>query len=199
MKRLIRVVLPLALLSLLGGCGSQTKSHSGSSSKTPSSKVAKHSSNQASTSKQQAGSASTSDSSNSNSASSSSTTTGNSSSKTSNATSGSAATSTTKSQQRGASAQKASPAVSQQTIASRISRLLSNQYAPQDLAMQFSQSTNGTYTVQVQENHQSPNMKAKGADPNTSPTIAWFKTNTSGQLLKSTDGGASYQVVGNAY
>lgn len=179
MKSLIKFVLPLAVLGLLGGCGAQSKSQS-DSSKTSSSKVAKSATSHSQSESNKSDSDSTSDS----------------NSQSDQSVNDSNATSTTKNAN---TVKKSSHAVTQQTIASRISRLLSYQYAPQDLTMQFSQSASGTYTIQVQENHQSPNMKAQGADPNTSPTIAWFKTNTSGQLLKSTDGGVSYTVVGNAY
>lgn len=72
------------------------------------------------------------------------------------------------------------------------------QYNRQDLLMAVT-AVNGIFTVQVQENHQSPNMKKMGADPNVNPTVAWFQSNTNGQLLRSDNGGASYYVVGNAY
>lgn len=187
MTRLIKIILPLAVVGLLGGCGSQSKSHSDTSSKATSSKVAKRSTSESSSSESLQSSQSSSARSQSSANSSSERVSSN-------------ATSVTRSARRSSQATtKATPAVNQKTIASRISRLLSNQYAPQDLTMQFTQSAYGTYTVQVQENHQSANMRARGADPNTSPTIAWFKTNTQGQLLKSVDGGATYQVVGNAY
>lgn len=197
MKQLIKVVLPLAVLGLLGGCGSQTKSHSGSA-KTKTAKVTKKAANHVS---------STSESTSEKPASSVD------SAAQSGKASGSAEENTASAPQQTKTSQaktntnngsktavtKAHPAVTQQSVASRISQSLSSQYKPQDLAFQFSQSGSGTYTVQVQENHQSANMQAKGADPSTSPTIAWFKTNASGQLLKSVDGGVTYAVVGNAY
>jgi hypothetical protein len=194
MKPVIKFVLPLAVLGLLGGCGSQTKSHSASSNRPKTSKVAKN--------KAVSSSSVTSQSSTVQSSSDSASSAGSSQSSSSSARS---VKSPAISQQpvKTSSAKtkmtQTHPAVTQQSVASKISQTLSGQYAPQDLAFQFSQSGAGTYTVHVQENHQSPNMKAKGADPSTSPTVAWFKTNTNGQLLKSVDGGATYTVVGNAY
>lgn len=197
MKQLIKVVLPLAALGLLGGCGSQTKSHS-DSAKTKTARVTKKAANHVS---------STSDATSGKLVSSAA------SSAQTKKTSGSAEKNTASTPQQAKTSQakantnqvpktavtKAHLAVTQQSVASRISQSLSSQYKPQDLAFQFSQSGSGIYTVQVQENHQSPNMQAKGTDPSTSPTIAWFKTNASGQLLKSVDGGVNYAVVGSAY
>ena len=179
MKTLIKIVLPMAVLGLLGGCGSQTKSHSASSesSAKTENKVANNSSASQSSS-EQAASESTSSS---------------------EKTSGKTGEKVTSEQQNKTSTTQTHPAVTQQSVANRIAQSLSNQYAPQDLTFQFSQSGSGTYVVQVRENHQSANMRAQGADPSTSPTIAWYKTNANGQLLKSVDGGVTYVVVGNAY
>ncbi|GAT17866.1 hypothetical protein [Secundilactobacillus silagei] len=197
MKPVIKFVLPLAVLGLLGGCGSQTKSHSASSNKPKTSKVAKNkavnSSNSAASQSSVTQSSSDSESSVASSQSSSS------SEHQHSVKSPATSQQPTKASSAKTKMTQAHPAVTQQSVASKISQTLGGQYAPQDLAFQFSQSGAGTYTVQVQENHQSPNMKAKGADPSTSPTVAWFKTNTNGQLLKSVDGGATYTVVGNAY
>lgn len=177
-------MLPMAVLGLLGGCGSQEKSHS-ASTKSQTSQVAKS----------KTSSRSESDS--------STKTVAESSTEAKKPSEKKQDSQTTKQQAQTKGSQEnvteSHPAVTQQVLASRISRLLSGQYAPQDLSFQFNQSGAGIYTVQVQENHQSPNMKAKGADPSTSPTIAWFKTNAKGQLLKSVDGGVNYVVVGNAY
>lgn len=189
MKQLIKVVLPLAVLGLLGGCGSQTKTHS-RSSKPKTTKVAKKATDKVNSISDSSAEKTTSDSDSSSQ-----------SEKTNQAT----GTSSSSTQQQAQSKRsqtavtKTHPAVTQQSVANRISQSLSGRYAPQDLTFQFSQSGAGTYTVQVQENHQSANMKARGADPSTSPTIAWYKTNANGQLLKSVDGGVSYTVVGNAY
>ncbi|WP_203649923.1 hypothetical protein [Secundilactobacillus yichangensis] len=189
MKQLIKVVLPLAVLSLLGGCGSQTKSHSGST-KPKTTKVAKKAADKVNSISDSSSKKTTADSDSS------------SQSEKTNQISGESGSSTqqqAKANHAQTAVTKAHPAVTQQTVANRISQSLSGRYAPQDLTFQFSQSGAGTYTVQVQENHQSPNMKAQGADPSTSPTIAWYKTNASGQLLKSVDGGVTYTIVGNAY
>lgn len=188
MKTLIKIVLPLAFLGLLGGCGSQTKSHS-ASKESKTTEVAKSKTNSSSSS-------STSDFSTKASSESSSE-----SEKPSEKKQDSQTIAKSQVQAKGSqnNVTQSHPAVTQRVLASRISRLLSGQYAPQDLSFQFNQAGSGIYTVQVQENHQSPNMKAKGADPSTSPTIAWFKTNAQGQLLKSVDGGVNYVVVGNAY
>ncbi|HBF74055.1 MAG TPA: hypothetical protein DDW71_02195 [Lactobacillus sp.] len=189
MKTLIKIVLPMAVLGLLGGCGSQTKSHS-ASKESKTTEVAKPKTNSSSSS------SSTSDSSTKPVAESSAQSEQPSEKRQNNQTT---AKTQAKTQSSQADVTQSHPAVTQQMLASRISRLLSGQYAPQDLSFQFNQAGSGIYTVQVQENHQSPNMKAKGADPSTSPTIAWFKTNAKGQLLKSVDGGVNYVVVGNAY
>lgn len=185
MKNVIKLVLPIAVIGLLAGCGGQSQATHDSSNKTTSSQS---SSKQSSSKTSSDESTSTSESQSSESAASQS-----SSSQSSQSAQQSSG------QQSSQSTAKATPAISQKTLASRITRLLSNQYAPQDLSMQFSQSQAGTYTIQVTENHQSANMKAQGADPNTSPTVAWFQTNSKGQLLESKDGGATYAVVGNAY
>lgn len=178
----------MAVLGLLGGCGSQTKSHS-ASKESKTTEVAKPKTNSSSSS-------STSDSSTKPVAESSAESAQPSEKRQNNQTT---AKTQAKTQSSQANVTQSHPAVTQQMLASRISRLLSGQYAPQDLSFQFNQAGSGIYTVQVQENHQSPNMKAKGADPSTSPTIAWFKTNAKGQLLKSVDGGVNYVVVGNVY
>ncbi len=41
--------------------------------------------------------------------------------------------------------------------------------------MQISQSSPNIYTVQVRENHQSPNMRAKYVDPSTSQRLLGLK------------------------
>lgn len=198
MKQLIKVVLPFAVLGLLGGCGSQTKSHS-DAAKTKTAKVTKKTAHHVSStsnavSGKQASSAETSARSQK-----ASQPAEKRAASTQQQAKASQAKANSNKEPKTAVTKAAHPAVTQQSVASRISQSLSGQYKPQDLAFQFSQSGSGTYTVQVQENHQSPNMQAKGADPSTSPTIAWFKTNASGQLLKSVDGGVNYSVVGNAY
>ena len=53
-------------------------------------------------------------------------------------------------------------------------------------------SSNNATVIQVTENHNSANMKAKGVDPNTAPTVAWFEVTTSGELYRSDNGGASF-------
>lgn len=88
--------------------------------------------------------------------------------------------------------------VTQTSVLNAVANQMSSQYSRQDILMSAS-NVNGIYTVQVQENHQSPAMQQRGVDPSVNPTVAWFQTNTKGQLLRSDNGGASYYVVGNAY
>ena len=110
------------------------------------------------------------------------------------------ATSTTKSAGSSSSSSSAATSgqVTQTSVLNAVANQMASQYNRQDIIMSTMQS-NGIYTVQVQENHQSAGMKAKGADPSINPTVAWFQTNTKGQLLRSDNGGQSYYVVGNAY
>lgn len=202
MKTILKLMVPLALSTLLVGCGNSS-SQSGSTKKaeTTTSQSAKKKDTKTTTTadKTSSSSAVSSSSASSNGANytvqSSSTTSADS---TSSTTADSDAT-TSQSADQTSSSTTQGPTINQNTLTERIYRLMSGAYARQDLIMQITQTSTNIYTVQVRENHQSPNMRAKYVDPNTSPTVAWFKTNSTGQLLQSKDGGATYYVVGTAY
>lgn len=188
-KQVVKWGLPLLMLGVLGGCGQNKQSQSQSES-TASSEQVKQSDQSSSDSSTSASTSSESDAATS-------------ASDATSTTQSTASTAATSSSQSADSAQKnttksssASTTVSQASVLNQVYQQLSGQYARQDLLMQVSQGQPGIYTVQVQENHQSANMKSAGADPSTTPTVAWFQTNQQGQLLRSDNGGASYYVVG---
>lgn len=190
-KQVVKWGLPLLMLGVLGGCGQNKQSQSQSES-TASSKQVKQSDQSSSDSSTSASTSSESDAATS-------------ASDATSATQSTASTAATSSSQSADSAQKnttksssasTTGTVSQASVLNQVYQQLSGQYARQDLLMQVSQGQPGIYTVQVQENHQSANMKSAGADPSTTPTVAWFQTNQQGQLLRSDNGGASYYVVG---
>ncbi|WP_461244483.1 hypothetical protein [Secundilactobacillus muriivasis] len=190
-KQVVKWGLPLLMLGVLGGCGQNKQSQSQSES-TASSKQVKQSDQSSSDSSTSASTNSESDAATS-------------ASDATSATQSTASTAVTSSSQSADSAQKnttksssasTTGTVSQASVLNQVYQQLSGQYARQDLLMQVSQGQPGIYTVQVQENHQSANMKSAGADPSTTPTVAWFQTNQQGQLLRSDNGGASYYVVG---
>lgn len=188
-KQVVKWGLPLLMLGVLGGCGQNKQSQSQSES-TASSEQVKQSDQSSSDSSTSASTSSESDAATS-------------ASDATSTTQSDASTAATSSSQSADSAQKnttksssASTTVSQASVLNQVYQQLSGQYARQDLLMQVSQGQPGIYTVQVQENHQSANMKSAGADPSTTPTVAWFQTNQQGQLLRSDNGGASYYVVG---
>lgn len=202
MKPILKLMVPLALSVLLVGCGNSSQSGSSKKAETQTSQSSKKSDKTTTSAADKASSssnASTSASSDSNSdanyrVESSSTTNA---ASTSSADTSSDVTTSQSADQTSSATQ--THTVYQSTLTERIYRLLSGAYARQDLIMQISQTSPNIYTVQVRENHQSPNMRAKYVDPSTSPTVAWFKTNSTGQLLRSDDGGATYYVVGTAY
>lgn len=190
-KQVVKWGLPLLMLGVLGGCGQGKQSQSQSES-TASSKQVKQSDQSSSDSVTSASTSSESDATTS-------------ASDATSATQSNASTAATSSSQSADSTQKnttksssasTTGTVSQASVLNQVYQQLSGQYARQDLLMQVSQGQPGIYTVQVQENHQSANMKSAGADPSTTPTVAWFQTNQQGQLLRSDNGGASYYVVG---
>lgn len=190
-KQVVKWGLPLLMLGVLGGCGQNKQSQSQSES-TASSKQVKQSDQSSSDS---ATSASTSSESDAATSASDATSTTQSNASTAATSSSQSADSTQKNTTKSSSA-STTGTVSQASVLNQVYQQLSGQYARQDLLMQVSQGQPGIYTVQVQENHQSANMKSAGADPSTTPTVAWFQTNQQGQLLRSDNGGASYYVVG---
>ncbi|GAA3601572.1 hypothetical protein [Secundilactobacillus similis] len=190
-KQVVKWGLPLLMLGVLGGCGQNKQSQSQSES-TASSKQVKQSDQSSSDS---ATSASTSSESDAATSASDATSTTQSNASTAATSSSQSADSTQKNTTKSSSA-NTTGTVSQASVLNQVYQQLSGQYARQDLLMQVSQGQPGIYTVQVQENHQSANMKSAGADPSTTPTVAWFQTNQQGQLLRSDNGGASYYVVG---
>lgn len=191
-KQVVKWGLPLLMLGILGGCGQGKQSQSQSDS-TASSKQVKQSDQSSSESVAPASTSSESvvstSASNETSAAQSTTSATVTSSKPS-------ADNTQKNTTKSSSASTTTGTVSQASVLNQVYQQLSGQYARQDLLMQVSQNQPGIYTVQVQENHQSANMKSAGVDPSTTPTVAWFQTNQQGQLLRSDNGGASYYVVG---
>lgn len=190
-KQVVKWGLPLLMLGVLGGCGQNKQSQSQSES-TASSKQVKQSDQSSSDSSMSASTSSESDAATS---ASDATSTTQSNASTAATSSSQSADSTQKNTTKSSSA-STTGTVSQASVLNQVYQQLSGQYARQDLLMQVSQGQPGIYTVQVQENHQSANMKSAGADPSTTPTVAWFQTNQQGQLLRSDNGGASYYVVG---
>lgn len=191
-KQVVKWGLPLLMLGVLGGCGQNKQSQSQSES-TTSSKQAKSSDQSISES---ATSASTSSESDATTSSTDAASSAQSNGSTATTSSTQTVDGTQKSTTKSSSASTTTGTVSQASVLNQVYQQLSGQYARQDLLMQVSQGRPGIYTVQVQENHQSANMKSAGADPSTTPTVAWFQTNQQGQLLRSDNGGASYYVVG---
>ncbi|MFC6171225.1 hypothetical protein [Loigolactobacillus jiayinensis] len=80
-----------------------------------------------------------------------------------------------------------------------VARNISGNYQDGDLSYAMSKDANGELVIQVRENHNSANMQAQGADTSTAPTIGWYKVNSQGQLLRSPDAGASWNVVSSSY
>jgi hypothetical protein len=191
-KQVVKWGLPLLMLGVLGGCGQNKQSQSQSES-TASSKQVKQSDQSSSDSSMSASTSSESDAATSTS---DATSTTQSTASTAATSSSQSADSAQKNTTKSSSASTTTGTVSQASVLNQVYQQLSGQYARQDLLMQVSQGQPGIYTVQVQENHQSANMKSAGADPSTTPTVAWFQTNQQGQLLRSDNGGASYYVVG---
>ncbi|KRK48767.1 hypothetical protein GPK34_08280 [Secundilactobacillus kimchicus] len=182
-KKVIGLLIPVLLAGVLVGCGGQhQKSEATSSTVSSSSKPSESSSSVAS---QSSDSSSTATSSQSATVASSSSQASQQSSAADQSTSASWNSPTHKRKNR----------VSKTAVLNAVANQMSSQYKRQDLLMAATQF-NGIYTVQVQENHQSKNMQNQGVDPSVNPTVAWFQTNTSGQLLRSDNGGASYYVVG---
>lgn len=65
----------------------------------------------------------------------------------------------------------------------------------------FSQSTDsqGCVEIQVQENHQSAFMKNIGADPDSTPTVGWYRINAQGYLQKGDGGPNNWQTIAQNY
>lgn len=72
--------------------------------------------------------------------------------------------------------------------------------ADQD-AFIFNQSTDdqGCVEIQVQENHQSAFMKSIHADPESTPTIGWYRINAQGYLQQGTPGSDNWNTVAQNY
>lgn len=72
--------------------------------------------------------------------------------------------------------------------------------ADQD-AFIFNQSTDdqGCVEIQVQENHQSAFMKSIHADPESTPTIGWYRINAQGYLQQGTPGSDNWNTIAQNY
>lgn len=173
-SRLITASL-VALSLILAGCGSnqasQSSSNEASSSKSSQSKAVSSSISKETSSRSSSASSTTSSSSNASSASSSKTST--------------------------KDTQATTTSMSLSDMYNWAYSQVSRQYARQDISMTSYKADNGATIIQIVENHNSPNMKAKGVDPNTAPTIAWFEVTTKGALYRSDDGGANFYLVAN--
>ena len=72
--------------------------------------------------------------------------------------------------------------------------------ADQD-AFIFGQSTDdqGCVEIQVQENHQSAFMKSIHADPESTPTIGWYRINAQGYLQQGAPGSDNWNTIAQNY
>lgn len=72
--------------------------------------------------------------------------------------------------------------------------------ADQD-AFIFGQSTDdqGCVEIQVQENHQSAFMKSIHADPESTPTIGWYRINAQGYLQQGAPGSDNWNTIAQSY
>ena len=72
--------------------------------------------------------------------------------------------------------------------------------ADQD-AFIFNQSTDdqGCVEIQVQENHQSAFMKSIHADPESTPTIGWYRINAQGYLQQGAPGSDNWNTIAQNY
>lgn len=191
MKKVFSVLLVSVATLTLAGCQSNDSSKTQQSTKQETSQVSKNAqSKQASsnTSKKTAAAES-----------SDKTTSDASSSKQTSSTSDSATSQSQTQQQTSDQTTANAQNLTSQQVQNWVARYLDGNYQTGDLTYTMNKDQNGELLIQVKENHQSTNMQNQGADPNTSPTIGWFKVNSQGQLLKSPDAGASWNVVSNSY
>lgn len=65
----------------------------------------------------------------------------------------------------------------------------------------FNQSTDdqGCVEIQVQENHQSAFMKSIHADPESTPTIGWYRINAEGYLQEGNPGSNNWKTIAQSY
>ena len=186
MKKIFSVLLVSVATLTLAGCQSSSSGETQQSSKQETSQVSKKAqSNQASSNTSKKAAADSSEKASSKTA----------SSKQATSTSDSAASQSDNQQQTTTSAQN----LTSQQVQNWVARYLDGNYQTGDLTYAMNKDENGDLLIQVKENHQSTNMQNQGADPNTAPTVGWFKINGQGQLLKSPDAGASWNVVSNSY